>query len=786
MITVFSLIFNAAVTFGKSEVTTGKIAKKVTELKQQNVFKEKSKIFSVVRNSSNEELSRTVSKYTLLKANESFPEVASKQPEYLKLTLPVENGARNLTVLLYKVNISPSGYTLLTSDGKTNNVNTVVNYRGSIDNDDNSVVAMTFSKDETMGMISNNEGNYVLGKVENNNEGLYMIYNDKDMLQAFNFDCATNTSVPQKPVSKDMPPGTLSTNCVNWYWEVDNDIYVGKQSNINTVNTYVQGIFNQVSTLYANDGMSITLQTVFVWTTTDPYTGPSTSDYLNQFGSYRTSFAGDLATLLGYAGGGGVAWVDGICNSISHRMAYCGISSSFNNVPTYSWTVEVVAHEERHLFGSHHTHDCVWNGNNTKIDACGDVSGYPSGSCPLTNPTPPPGGGTIMSYCHLTSVGINFNLGFGPQPTALMLNNENTSSCLSACGGCTPPAQPGTISGTSSVCQSSSQTYSVSTISGATSYTWTLPSGWTGSSTSNSITATAGSTGGSVTVKANNSCGSSAVRTLTVTVNTTPASAGTITKTGGRDKVCPGDSRTYFVTSVSGITYTWAVPTGATVSSGQGTSSIVVVYNSNFLQVGTITVSPSNGCGSGPASSIDVKRKIPAMPGSISGPVSVCNGSVTTYSIVSVVSANSYIWTVPAGAAIQGAQTGTSISVLWGANGGNITVKAVNTCAVSAQRTLTVNVTCRQEGLSTTNVMKAEVFPNPTDGKITVKFSSDNDALYTISVSDVTGRILNSEKYKSAIGDNLSLLDLTGFIKGIYFLRIEGADKNELLKICVQ
>ena len=28
-------------------------------------------------------------------------------------------------------------------------------------------------------MISNEEGNYILGKVENNNEVIYMIYNDK-------------------------------------------------------------------------------------------------------------------------------------------------------------------------------------------------------------------------------------------------------------------------------------------------------------------------------------------------------------------------------------------------------------------------------------------------------------------------------------------------------------------------------------------------------------------------------------------------------------------------------
>ena len=47
----------------------------------------------------------------------------------------------------------------------------------------------------------------------------------------------------------------------------------------------------------------------------------------------------------------------------------------------------------------------------------------------------PPGGGTIMSYCHLAGVGINFSLGFGSQPTAVILNKFNGSSCSSACTG---------------------------------------------------------------------------------------------------------------------------------------------------------------------------------------------------------------------------------------------------------------------------------------------------------------------------------------------------------------
>jgi hypothetical protein len=86
----------------------------------------------------------------------------------------------------------------------------------------------------------------------------------------------------------------------------------------------------------------------------------------------------------------------------------------------------------------------------------------------------------------------------------------------------TIPTQPGAISGNTSVCAGTTQTYYVAAVSGATSYSWTLPSGWRGTSTTNSITATIGSNGGNITVTANNACGNSVAQTLAITVNPLP------------------------------------------------------------------------------------------------------------------------------------------------------------------------------------------------------------------------------------------------------------------------
>src|SRR5690606_9150123 len=99
------------------------------------------------------------------------------------------------------------------------------------------------------------------------------------------------------------------------------------------------------------------------------------------------------------------------------------------------------------------------------------------------------------------------------------------------------PANPGAISGAVNICGSGSQTYTISPVAGATSYTWTLPSGWTGSSTSNSITVNVGASGGTISVVANSSCGSSAASTLNVNV-----SAENATFTYPSNTICVGSS----------------------------------------------------------------------------------------------------------------------------------------------------------------------------------------------------------------------------------------------------
>lgn len=665
----------------------GKVAERVTALVNSNTLFQPVNVFSLSAVQKKEELSQSLKSYSLIQINANALNVILNQsPEHISVSVPASNGS-SYNLLLYKTDISKNGFTLETSDGQRfSELNKIVHYRGIIENDPYSIVGLSFSNEEVVGIISNNYGNNVLGKIEGTNANEYVFYNDQNILTPFNFSCGANTlNMVQEykhNVQNGNAPSTLSTKCVDWYYEIDYDVFVGKGSLAN-VNSYIQGVFNQVSTLYDNDGISITLQTLYVWTATDPYTGPTTGNYLSQFGAYRTSFVGDLANLIGYAGGGGVAYVNGLCSSSNqYKMGYAGIGASYNTVPTYSWTVEVITHEDGHLLGSRHTHDCVWNGNSTAIDGCGDAAGYPgNGNCA---DGPIPVDGTIMSYCHLISAGINFSLGFGPQPTTLMLNNVNNASCLAACSSCQTPSQPGSISGATSFCQSSSQTYSVTAVAGATSYTWTLPSGWSGTSTTNSITVNTTSTGGTISVTANNSCGSSTARTLSVSSNAPPSTPGNLS---GSTSVCQGTAQTYSVSAVSGATsYIWTLPSGWTGSST--TNSIVVTTGSTS---GVVSVVASNGCGnSSPRTSSVTVTPIPAQPGTIGGSSSACPGTAQTYSVTPVSGAVSYTWTLPSG--WSGSSATNSINVTAGTSGGTISVIANNSCGSSNTRTLAVSV----------------------------------------------------------------------------------------------
>jgi hypothetical protein len=143
---------------------------------------------------------------------------------------------------------------------------------------------------------------------------------------------------------------------------------------------------------------------------------------------------------------------------------------------------------------------------------------------------------------------------------------------------------------------------------------------------------------------------------------------------------------------VTGATsYTWTVPAGAVINSGQGTNSILVGFPVGFA-TGNVSVRAGNACGNSTARTLAVRSTV-AQPGSISGAsTNLCGGGTFTYSIAAVTGATSYSWTVPAGCSIT-ANNGTSVTVNISTSftSGSISVVANNGCGASIARTLSLS-----------------------------------------------------------------------------------------------
>lgn len=358
--------------------------------------------------------------------------VRSSSPELMELSLPLVN-ERPLELKLFRVEEDRSPKVRIASNPESNyNYQLVIHYWGIVNDDEHSLASISFLNNELMGFLYYQGETYNLGRLRDAAADDYILFKESDVRMNSPLDCDTDPS--KHAIGKQVEQHLKAENpdnCVNMYVEVDYDIFVGK-GGVTEATQYVEGVFSQVSILYENESINLQVSEIFVWDIQDPYTGPSTSDYLTQFrDNLNGSYNGDLAHLVGYNGGGGIAYVDVICNDF-YGIGYSDINSTYANVPTYSWTVMVVTHEIGHNLGSRHTHDCVWNGNSTAIDGCGPAAGYAgNGTCPAAAV---PEAGTIMSYCHLVSgVGIDFNLGFGPQPGDLIRDRVYNSTCLQTC-----------------------------------------------------------------------------------------------------------------------------------------------------------------------------------------------------------------------------------------------------------------------------------------------------------------------------------------------------------------
>jgi len=375
---------------------------------------------------------------------------------------------------------------------------------------------------------------------------------------------------------------------------------------------------------------------------------------------------------------------------------------------------------------------------------------------------------TVVSGLGTGTLVIRFNTGFATQPNkqlrVTVSNQCGTSAQTIYYLAAQVPVTPGAISGPNTACAfigSGTATYSVAVVPGTATYLWTVPANAsivTGQG-SNSITVSFGSTyaTGAITVASVNDCGTSPVRSLTVTRNN-PSTPSLIS---GPTNVCPhiapaGTPATYTVAAVPSVTtYTWTVPVGATIGSGQGTNTITVTYPSGFTS-GAISVVASNGCGSSSARNLAVGTLQPATPGVIDViNTQTCPNREFTYTIAAMpANATSVLWTVPSGATLVSGQGTTSITVQYPGTAvdGFVTAQGVNNCGVSVIRVVTVKLAACPppqpftkgvtEVIAPVETMEVKVFPNPTVSDFKLQVITAGKEEISVRVLDVQGRFI--------------------------------------------
>lgn len=78
------------------------------------------------------------------------------------------------------------------------------------------------------------------------------------------------------------------------------------------------------------------------------------------------------------------------------------------------------------------------------------------------------------------------------------------------------------------------------------------------------------------------------------------------------------------------------------------------------------------------------------------------------------------------------------------------------------------------------------VYPNPVGDELRIRFNMPSPGDYLIEIHDATGRLLNQEAYKQVPQGETVILDTSGFIHGIYFLKVISQDKEQVQVSCIR
>lgn len=319
------------------------------------------------------------------------------------------------------------------------------------------------------------------------------------------------------------------------------------------------------------------------------------------------------------------------------------------------------------------------------------------------------------------------------------------------------PATPGLISGSANVCAGDTITYNIAIVNGATDYIWTLPNGWSGASTTETIQVIAGTSAGNVSVASHSSCGTSAAQNLSVGIKAVP-SLPTVTGAGA---VCEGTTNIYsFNNDPNASSYIVTVPNGWSYAQQQGGVSVTVGSQSGNLQVAA-----GNECGTSNVASTTI-TVLPAPTINFTAPASPVCSTAALIQLTATPTGGTF-----SGNAVGGGFFNPSLAPL-GDNNVIYSYTDGNNC------TATDTVSITTEICSGINEVEAsvQVYPNPFSNKLVVSTTKLYGGIQVVLV-DATGKLVTT----AAIESNLTTLNIPAETSaGVYTLQVLGINNQQL------
>lgn len=395
-------------------------------------------------------------------------------------------------------------------------------------------------------------------------------------------------------------------------------------------------------------------------------------------------------------------------------------------------------------------------------------------------------GGTIIGSAGGTSVTVWWNGVAGSQGSVSAVGTKCGANEISLFSPVTyvtiyaaPPAP--IISGSFDVeCNYTGPlTYSASTVTDATEYVWSLPPGWSGQTSGQSITVFPNALGGgTLSVYAKVKCAQS-TSLSSVNIGRSAPTLGAIS--GGAGCFCAGQTQTFSVPAVNGATsYQWSASGSLTIMGGQGTTSVSIGTNGSGGTLSCTAVTPCGNTNTVNSNYINTASAPPPTP-SVTVVTTPCANYVRTglLSITNFDPCATYYWSAsPDSHVISGA--GSLAVVAVPGFGYEAQVYGMNACGTSGVGTRTIPVDPGCFGPLRVAPLSISAAPNPLSDRTTLSYSLPEEGQVQIEVHSPTGRrITTLVNTRREAGSYEVVFDASRLPVGVYVATLSFKAKGE-------